>query len=198
MTFSEFTLLISKTPDGFVLLEGRRRIPADVAVQAEALARALAVRFPRLRFRSGNATGTDEAFSNGIASTAPGRLHVVSPYSSHRKAQRVGGAMFTSPETLSFTQDTEMAFKTKLASPKSKGLIDKRSQKGALAAKAAYLIRDTMKVTGCSADFPKAVCALFFVELNNPLAGGTGHTIRVCQQEGVPYAFQDSWLQWPR
>lgn len=28
------------------------------------------------------------------------------------------------------------------------------------------------------------------------LAGGTGHTLRVCQQEGVPVAFQDSWMEW--
>jgi hypothetical protein len=55
-----------------------------------------------------------------------------------------------------------------------------------------------MKVIGHCDAFPKPICALFYVDLEDPLAGGTGHTIRVCQQEGVPYAFQDSWTLWPK
>jgi hypothetical protein len=34
------------------------------------------------------------------------------------------------------------------------------------------------------------------VDLSDPAAGGTGHTIRVCVKEGVPHAFQDSWHHW--
>ncbi len=34
------------------------------------------------------------------------------------------------------------------------------------------------------------------MDLDDPMAGGTGHTIRVCAQEGVPSAFQDSWQNW--
>ena len=99
-------------------------------------------------------------------------------------------------ESLSSVQEDEVAYKTAKASPKNKGLIEKRAKKGALAAKAVYLIRDTMKVTGYSELFPKPACALFYVDLNDPFADGTGQTIRVCQQEGVPYVFQDSWQQW--
>jgi len=105
---------------------------------------------------------------------------------------------YDSPESLSRVRDDEIAYKTATASPKNKGLIAKRNQKSALAAKAAYLIRDTMKVTGHSEDFPKPIAALFYVDLENPSVGGTGHTIRVCEQEGVPYAFQDSWEKWPK
>ena len=43
-----------------------------------------------------------------------------------------------------------------------------------------------MKVTGHSEQFPKPICGLFYVDLEDPMAGGTGHTIRVCRQERVP------------
>ena len=89
-----------------------------------------------------------------------------------------------------------MAWKTVTASPKLKGIVERRGGKGALAAKAAYLMRDTMKAVGYSDDFPRPLCALFFVDLTDPLAGGTGHTIRVCKQAGIPCAFQDSWEGW--
>jgi hypothetical protein len=196
MTLTEFTAIVQATPEPVVLLEGRRSIPDHDAALASHTAGMLVKRFPELRFRSGNAQGTDQAFSEGIAQLAPWRLQIVAPYAGHRKNARHAQALYDSPESLSSVQEEVLACKTAAASPKNKGLIDKRGKKGALAAKAAYLIRDTMKVTGHSALFPKPVCALFFVDLNDPFAGGTGHTIRVCQQEGVPFALQDSWMMW--
>lgn len=196
MTLSELTAIVEASPEAVILLEGRRSIPAHDAELATALARTLALRFPSLRFRSGNAEGADQAFSEGVAQIAPWRLQIVAPYASHRKSKRHGGALYDSPEALSSVQEDEVAFKTSKASPHNAGLIQKRDKRGALAAKAAYLIRDTMKVTGHSELFPKPACALFYVDLSDPLAGGTGHTIRVCKQEGVPFAFQDSWQQW--
>jgi hypothetical protein len=80
MTFQEFSTLVEKSPEGVVLLEGRRTIPAHDAPLAEELARALALKFSRLRFRSGNATGSDEAFTGGVAMVDPSRLEIVAPY----------------------------------------------------------------------------------------------------------------------
>jgi hypothetical protein len=196
MTLDEFTTIVETSPEAVVLLEGRRSILEQDAACATHTASMLVKRYPTLRFRSGNAEGADQAFSEGIAQVAPWRLQVVAPYAGHRKSARYSHAVYDSPESLSSVQEDEVAYKTAAASPKNKGLIGKRDKTGALAAKAAYLIRDTMKVTGHSELFPKPVCALFYVELNNPFAGGTGHTIRVCQQEGVPFAFQNSWQQW--
>ncbi len=196
MTFSEFTAIVQSQPDGVVLLEGRRAISADDYTKATALGRSLALRFPQLRFRSGNADGSDQAFSEGVAQVDVSRLQIVAPYASHRKSIRYTDAIYDSPASLSRVQDSIVASKTISASPKNKGLIEKRDQNGRLAAKAAYLIRDTMKVIGHSDDFMKPICALFYVDLSDPMAGGTGHTIRVCMQEGVPIAFQDRWESW--
>jgi hypothetical protein len=196
MTFSDFNRLVVNQPDGVVLLEGRRSIPPEDYKQATELARHLATNFPHLRFRSGNAEGSDQAFSEGVAQVDAGRLQIVAPYESHRKSVRYADALYDSPASMSKVQKDEVAYKTINATPKNKGLIEKRSAKGRLAAKAAYLIRDTMKVIGHSDTFTKPLCALFYVKLDDPLEGGTGHTIRVCHQEGVPVAFQDSWSQW--
>lgn len=197
MTYAEFKSLAAEAPDGVVLLEGRRAIPDDDARKAESLARHLAIEFPRLRFRSGNATGADDAFSRGIAAVDASRLQVVAPYASHRKNFRYEDAEYDSPDSLTLIQEEEIATKTADASPAIRSMIAKRDRKGAVAAKALYLMRDTMKVTGHSDSFPKPICAFFYVQIDDPMEGGTGHTIRVCRQEGVPVVFQDSWADWP-
>ena len=196
MTIAEFTSIVAKDPHGVVLLEGRRTIGTVAATLAGNVARSLAHKFPQLRFRSGNAGGSDQVFAEGIASVDARRLQIIAPYASHRKSGRYADAIYTSPVELSPEQEAEIASKTSTASPHNKGLITKRNSNGAFAAKAAYLIRDTMEVVGHSKAFPKPICALFYADLDDPMAGGTGHTIRVCQQEGVPYALQDSWQQW--
>jgi hypothetical protein len=196
MTFAQFSLIAESHPGGVVLLEGRRSIPPGEAEVARRLASALARHFPKLRFRSGNASGTDQAFADGIAEVDAGRLQVVAPYSSHRQGLRYEQALYDSPSSLSQLQEETIAYKTTAATPANKRLIDNRMRAGPLAAKAAYLIRDTMKVTGYSEEFPKPICGLFFVDLDDPMAGGTGHTIRVCQQEGVPVVLQNAWQQW--
>jgi hypothetical protein len=196
MIFAAFKEIVAGQPDGVVLLEGRRGISSADFERARCMGRFLALHFPRLRFRSGNAEGADQAFSEGVASADASRLQIVAPYASHRKSVRYKDATYDSPESLSQVSEEDVAFKTVATTPKNRGLIENRSKKGPFAAKAAYLIRDTMKVTGHSDVFTKPVCALFYVDLNDPMAGGTGHTIRVCRQEGVPHVFQDSWGQW--
>jgi hypothetical protein len=198
MTFSDFSRLVVNQPNGVVLLEGRRSIPPEDYKQATELARYLATNFPHLRFRSGNAEGSDQAFSEGVAQVDAGRLQIIAPYETHRKSVRYSDALYDSPTSMSKVQEEEVAYKTINATPKNKGLIQKRDGKGRLAAKAAYLIRDTMKVVGHTDVFPKPFCALFYIDLEDPMAGGTGHTIRVCQQEEVPVVFQDSWMQWSK
>ena len=196
MTFQEFSALVEETPDGVILVEGRRSIPADDAVFAERLARGLALKFSRLCFRSGNATGSDEAFSGGVASVDPSRLEIVAPYADHRKNERHAGAFYTSPEILTPEQARDIESQSIQASPQNRRIIGMRGKKGPLGAKADYLVRDTMKVIGVPGRFAKPICALFFVNLADPMEGGTGHSIRVCQQEGVPVIFQDKWGAW--
>ena len=41
---------------------------------------------------------------------------------------------------------------------------------------------------------PAAV--FFYVDPEDAMAGGTGHTIRVCQQLAVPVILHKDWLEW--
>ena len=41
-----------------------------------------------LSFRSGNASGADEAFTAGVIKVAPERIQIIAPYAGHRKKQR--------------------------------------------------------------------------------------------------------------
>jgi hypothetical protein len=66
MNFNEFTDLVSAAADPVILIEGRRAISPEMAESARKVAAFLAVRFPHLKFRSGNANGADEAFAAGV------------------------------------------------------------------------------------------------------------------------------------
>ena len=196
ITLEALKVLIDTTEMPVILLEGRRSIPEEEYAMAVAVAGFLAAKFPKVRFRSGNATGSDEAFSKGIAAVDSSRLQVVAPYRNHRKKARFEGAAYQYPEVLSPDQVEQIVAKTIFASPKCSSLMGQLGKTGHLAAKADYLLRDTMKVVGFSDEFPKATFALFYVDPASPMDGGTGHTIRVCQKEGVPVVFQHEWAQW--
>jgi hypothetical protein len=196
MIWTEFSLLIQSQAAPVILLEGRRSIPPTEAMQAARVARFLAEQFPHARFRSGNAEGSDAAFSEGVALVDPQRLEVVTPYPGHRKKARVSGASYASPEDMDRLREPDLLAQTVQATPANRRLIETFGKPGASGAKAAYLVRDTLKVVGIEGRLSQPAAALFWVDLKDPAAGGTGHTIRVCQQLGVPVVFQNEWANW--
>ncbi len=71
------------------------------------------------------------------------------------------------------------------------------SRGGAAGSKGAYILRDTLKVLGCpELGLAPAKAGIFYANPDDPLAGGTGHTIRVCLLQGIPTVFQAVWSQW--
>jgi hypothetical protein len=156
----------------------------------------LAGRFPQLKFRSGNASGSDEAFTAGVLAISPERLQIIAPYASHRKRQRHPLALYESPESLSTEALEHVKVMTIAASPGNKGLVACYQRGGKLGSQAACLIRDTLKVAGIAGKVDPPTAALFYIDPANPEAGGTGHTIRVCRNANVPVVFQDCWESW--
>lgn len=198
MTYDSFRSIIHSKPDAIVLLEGRRSISPSAAALATRMGRHLATSFPDARFRSGNADGSDAAFSHGVAQVEAQRLHLVAPSALHRKKHRVEGAAFFSLHELPDAGRKRLAEITAFATPANRNLarIWLERPKSPLAVKAAYLIRDTLKVAGLPGTFDPASAAMFYVDPADPEAGGTGHTIRVCRLLGVPYALQAAWQTW--
>jgi hypothetical protein len=196
MTLNDFITLISAVSDPVILIEGRRSISEDAADEAKRLAFLLAQRFPHLRFRSGNATGSDEAFSAGVLDIAPERLQVVTPYEGHRKKQRHPRVSYYSPESLDVDALEAIKTMTSNATPANRGLMKCYDRGGRAGAQAACLIRDTLKVIGIPNTLAPPVAALFWIDPSKPEAGGTGHTIRVCHNANIPTVFQNSWASW--
>ena len=197
MTKAELSTYLDSRDTPVILLEGRRSMPEDVQKSATELGKWLAERFPHARFRSGNATGSDEAFSDGVISHSPSRLEVFAPTQSHRAKKRHSEVTYLSPKDLSDDEEQHLAELTNQATPKNERLINMRDKNPRLKSKANYLIRDTLKVVGSEQlGYKKPALALFFVDLEDEMAGGTGHTIRVCQNNKIPYLTQQDWLNW--
>ena len=160
--------MVSSATDPVILIEGRRSIPESSAESARQVATLLARRFPGLRFRSGNATGSDEAFSSGIIAAAPERLEIIAPYASHRKRQRHPLVHYESPESLDADAMTSVQALTTAATPANRGLMKCYGRGGRAGAQAACLIRDTLKVTGIPGRLATPVAALFWIDPDAP------------------------------
>ncbi|MBK8348841.1 MAG: hypothetical protein IPL08_14950 [Saprospiraceae bacterium] len=194
MTINDF---ISKYdfPGSIVLLEGKRDvIDADQKSLTE-LGMKLASSTEFMLFRSGNAAGADHFFSEGVFQTAPDRLQVITPYTSHRNR---GNAEYNALplDDVNLMQEPEVVYQSKF-NKKTAGLIDKyvAGARDRFSIKAAYIIRDTVKAIGTT-NIPPANFGIFYDDLSNPMQGGTGHTMDVCQKNGIPVINQSIWLDW--
>lgn len=197
MTFTQFLTSIRHSTAPVILLEGTRQLPDVDRPQLTALARHLAEVLPHARFRTGNAEGTDEAFAEGINEIDPKRLEYMLPYLTMRRRQRHPAAPYVALEMLNAEAEAMLTTVTAAASPQHARLLARRSLSGAVDAKARYLLRDTLKVIGSPEHrLAPATFGLFYVNPTDPSGGGTGHTMRVCQHQGVPFLTQQEWQRW--
>jgi hypothetical protein len=195
MTFAEFITQFN-SKNTIILLEGKRNVLESDKEKLIQLGNLLATHLPMVTFRSGNADGADFYFSKGVMQVAPERLQVITPYDNHRQKQN------NAYETISLDQidlvnEPEIVYQSK-NNKKTKSLIDKYvgGAKDRFSIKAAYIIRDTVKVTGTNSGIPSANFAFFYDDLENPKTGGTGHTMEVCDVNKVPYLTQTDWEKW--
>ncbi len=182
-------------PGSIVLLEGKRDVPEAMQPLLTQLGTLLATQTQHMLFRSGNAAGADEYFSIGVAAVNKQRLQVITPYSGHRKKNNQ--AYESIPvDSIELAEEPEIIYQSK-GNKKTEKLIDNYVQGGRdkFTIKAAYIIRDTVKVVGAKNVAP-ATFGIFFDDLANPRSGGTGHTMQVCMNKGIPHIDQRVWLQW--
>lgn len=193
MTSTEFITNYDH-PGAIILLEGKRSVLQEDEPKLVALGKKLASATNHVSFRSGNAPGADYLFSQGVSLNS-NRLHVITPYDNHRKKDNYAQETF-SLEDINLMQEPEVVYHTK-ANPKNRQLIDNylTGKRDRIAIKAAYLLRDTIKVIG-AANIPPATFAMFYDDLENPMKSGTGHTIRTCQQNGIAWINQLTWFSW--
>jgi hypothetical protein len=194
MTLSSFITQFDY-PGCIVLLEGKRIVRPEDIDKLIALGRLLASKTKHIKFRSGNAPGADEFFSQGVSEIDITRLQIIKPYRSHRTASE-------QTEDVVSLDDVNLAMEDGLIKASA---INERTERlvksyvsgtrSFISMKAAYLIRDTMKVMGAE-KLPAANFAIFYDSLTKPMSGGTGHTMQVCIQNNVPLIDQHTWMHW--
>lgn len=167
MTLIQFITQYDKK-DSVVLLEGKRNVLVEDQVKLIQLGELLAKNTKHMKFRSGNAAGSDYYFSLGVVSINNKRLQVITPYTGHRK--KTNQAYETiSLDDIDMVSDQEIVYQSKVHKKNNK-LIDRyvSGERDRFAIKAAYLIRDTVKAIGTEEIGP-ATFGLFYDDLENPL-----------------------------
>lgn len=194
MTFQSFVNQYDFT-GAVILLEGKRAVlPQDEAAVQE-IGRLLAATMQLARFRSGNAPGSDALFAAGVSAVDAARMEVIVPYSGHRKASSKGYLIHALDE-LDLAAEPEVVYHSRQHRNAEK-FVDRYvdGARDGNAMKAAYIIRDTVKVTGATGIAP-ATFGIFYDDLAKPGTGGTGHTMSVCREAGVPLIDQRVWMKW--
>ena len=194
MTLKEFIKQFDKT-NSVVLLEGKRNVFEADKEKLTALGKLLASKTLKMTFRSGNAAGSDQLFSDGITSVDDKRLQLITPYAGHR--QKYNQAYDTiSLEDINIASEPEVVYHSKF-NKKTENLIDKfvSGDKNRYTIKAAYIIRDTIKAIG-TAEIKPASFGIFYDDMENPKTGGTGHTMIVCENNNIPVIDQRVWFKW--
>lgn len=194
MTLTNFIKNFDKKKS-IVLLEGKRNVREEDKNKLYNLGRLLALRSSNILFRSGNADGADQFFSEGVASVDSKRLQVITPYEGHRKKTNVAYDTI-SLEEINMMEEPEVVYQSK-SNKKVEKLIDKfvSGDINSVTIKAAYLIRDTIKAIGTSEIGPTSF-GIFYDDIENPMSGGTGHTMQVCINNSIPIIDQSVWFKW--
>ena len=194
MTLKEFIKQFDK-PNYIVLLEGKRNVLEVDKEKLTALGRLLASTTNCMLFRSGNANGADQLFSDGVTEIDNKRLQVVIPYTGHRKETNQAYDTI-SLDDINIAAEPEVLYQSK-SNKKTENIIDKfaSGEKNRNTIAAAYIIRDTIKVIG-TGDIKPATFGIFYDDLENPKTGGTGHTMNVCEHNNVPLVDQKTWFKW--
>jgi hypothetical protein len=194
MTLSSFISLYD-FPGSNVLLEGKRNVLQADVEKLKALGQLLAVNTRYIKFRSGNAPGADSYFSEGVTAKDITRLQIIKPYRSHRSAAAYTHDVVSLDE-VDLVKEEKLVEASVLHERNEKMIRNYASgARDRISIKAAYLIRDTMKVLGAEG-LPPANFAIFYDDLANPMSGGTGHTMQVCNAACVPWIDQKVWMGW--
>lgn len=194
MTLQEFIEQFDKE-NAIVLLEGKRKVSDADKPRLIAIGKLLASRTKKMIFRSGNANGSDQFFSEGVVSVDRKRLQVITPYTDHRKKTNQAYETISLDE-INIAAEPEVVYQSK-TNKKTEKLVDQfvSGERNSITIKAAYIIRDTIKAIGTD-EIKPATFGIFYDNLKDPKTGGTGHTMRVCEQNNIPIIDQRVWFKW--
>jgi len=198
MNYNELNEYIKrlKNKSPIFLVEGKRKVKEEDKIMIVKLGEQLAKDFPNVIFRTGNANGADELFAQGISKVSPERLEFILPYKTHKRKKRIEKAKYYSLDEIKISE--VVINQTIEMSGRNRKMIDLylSGVRNNFTMKTPYLLRDTLKVLGMEPIISKADFGIFYDDLENPLTGGTGYTIKVCRKNNVQVVTQEIWVKW--
>jgi hypothetical protein len=202
MTYQQFLQSVHQlnTQQPVILLVGKRQVAESDQPKLVDLGNKLATDLPQCLFRSGNAKGADALFTQGVLAVDPERMQVVLPYSGHQKKNRNSQSSYYALEPTQLAEEDPIVYKTiEQVDPDRRRMIPGylAGQKNRFTTKAPYLLRDTLMVIGDAAmGLAPVSVAIYYDDLEKPMQGGTGFTIRLCEQQRMLVKNQNAWMRW--
>ena len=120
---ADLDAIVSDQEQPTVLVEGTRQLPWQDWELVCRMGEFLARRYPAMLFRTGNATGSDEAFAEGVARVDPSRIQYVIPHPGMGRKRRYPQARTAVLADVPTTREGELASHTLAASPTSDRLV---------------------------------------------------------------------------
>lgn len=199
-SYLRFSAIMKASVQPVVLLEGRRELCEEDQPKLVSLAERLAASWLNVMFRTGNARGSDTLFAKGLANVSPSRIEYILPYRGMGSERAPVTSTTLNLDEIPDEEAEYLRHQCKSASPRTRHAFERpywEIQDRHTAFSARYLLRDALKIHGSpSLGIPVATCAIFYVEPGDPDAGGTGHTLRLCELNRIPYFTQHEWFSW--
>jgi hypothetical protein len=195
LSLADFIRLLDEE-NSIVILAGKRDVIESDIQKLHQLGELLAHNTKHIIFRSGNADGSDKYFSDGVIKINSRRLQAITPYSSHKISNRLTHEIIHL-DSIDLNKETDL-INTAKKNKNVKGLVEEyiKGLDKRLKSKGAYILRDTLMVTGTKSGILPAFFAIFYDDLKNPEQGGTGHTMLMCKEKNVPFINQRTWMKW--
>jgi hypothetical protein len=196
-SFNQQMEQLSRLPIPVVALVGKREVPTNEQQHLIEMGRKLAQILPNAIFRSGNAKGADSLFASGVNTIDRERLSLFLPYSKHRTKQTVGHVTYELDQlNLATEYNLVAAARTHFT---TRHHVDNylRGDRDRFTMKIAYIFRDVWMILGSETiPIPRASAVIYYDDLNNPLSGGTGFTVKLAKSKFIPTFNQREWMDW--
>ncbi len=188
---------LSRIPIPVVALVGKREVPTNEQQHLIEMGRKLAQMLPNAIFRSGNAKGADSLFASGVNIIDRDRLSLFLPYAKHRTKQTVGHVSYDL-EQLNLASEYNLVAAAR-THPTTRHHVDNylRGDRDRFTMKIAYIFRDVWMILGSNKpELPRVDAVIYYDDLNDPLSGGTGFTVKLAKSKFVPTFNQSAWMDW--
>jgi hypothetical protein len=195
MNFSDFIKTFDKE-NNICLLIGKREVSESDKDKLRRVAKLLANTTNYLKFRTGNASGSDEIFAEGVVEINKNKLELVKPYATHRK-NFSEGLYSISLDNIDIMNEPEIIYETKQG--KSTSIVERyiNGIKDRNSVKAAYLLRDALMVMGSKKMHIKpASVVIYYDDMSKPKEGGTGFTVKLSEKQNICCFNQQIWTTW--